>query len=273
MSPKIPAASLSRVENVPQDVTQQQDDSDDDDLSITSTHIEDNDSEREWEVDDILADRPDPNDPDAMQYLIKWEGFKLEDCTWEPVKNLGEGLLAKWDENKSEIGAGIREIFDLATYDVACAERAERHIRRNAKRQRLGLPPTPPFPPGYIEDTPMASDEHDSPSSDDEVQEEFEVEDTSIPPLKSRATVTTPAPPSATTVPKPTSLTRKVARQNIFTGIPSQVTKTVTPATLQGLCEVAYSNLFLANKFWAYSQREWRYNDWLSGHGAKKQCL
>ncbi|KAH8156390.1 hypothetical protein CIB48_g11857 [Xylaria polymorpha] len=215
MSLMDPAASLSPAESTPQ----QPDDSDEDDLSITSTNPEDNDSEKEWEVDDILAERPHPDIPDAMQYLIKWDGFKLEDCTWEPVENLGDGLLVKWDENKVEIDAGIRETFDLATYDAACAGRARRHISRNAKRQRLGLPLTPPFPHEHAYDTPS---DRDLPSSDDEAQEVVEVDPASIPSSKSKVTTSTPTPPSATAAPKAASTTQRVAKQNTFVGIPSQ---------------------------------------------------
>ncbi|KAI1753068.1 hypothetical protein F4782DRAFT_498241 [Xylaria castorea] len=219
MSLKDPTASLSPTE----DTSQQQDDSDEDGLSITSTNPEDNDSEKEWEVDDILAERPHPVIPDALQYLIKWEGFKLEDCTWEPVENLGDGLLTKWDENKAEIDAGIRETFDLATYDAACAERAQRHMRRNAKRQRLGLLLTPPFPPENAYDTPVASpSDQDLSGSDVEAQEVVEVDPASIPSPKSKVTTSTPTPPLATTIPKATPTTQRVAKQNTFVGIPSQ---------------------------------------------------
>ncbi|KAI0876361.1 hypothetical protein GGS24DRAFT_451696 [Hypoxylon argillaceum] len=226
MSPKAPTGSLS----------QQQYDEDEDDISLNSTDVEDNDSEKEWEVEDILADRPDPNNPNALHYLIKWEGFKLEYCTWEPVENLGDGLLAKWDENKSEIEAGNREIFDLRTYEAACEERAKRQVRRNAKRQRLGL--LPPSTTIYTDDTPTVSPiEGSLSSSDDEAQEACEVDDASIPSSRSRSSVNTPTPvpPVATAVPKPVSTTQRVTKQTTFTGTPSQATKkgSSTPHTLQ----------------------------------------
>ncbi|KAI0537022.1 hypothetical protein GGR58DRAFT_473172 [Xylaria digitata] len=225
MSLNAPAGSVTR----PGNTSQQQDDDDDDDddnLSITSTNPEDNDSDKEWEVDDILAERPHPNIPNVLQYLIKWDGFQLEDCTWEPVENLGDGLLAKWEENKADINAGKREVFDLATYDAACAERTERHLRRNAKRQRLGLPLTPPILLEYTSDTPMASPLEYLFTSDDEAQEvDDEVDPGSIPSSKPKATASTPSQPSAsaTATPKATSTTQRVAKQNTFVGIPSPV--------------------------------------------------
>ncbi|KAI0485869.1 hypothetical protein F4859DRAFT_472770 [Xylaria cf. heliscus] len=204
------------------DAAEQREDSDEDDLSITSTINEDNDSEKEWEVDDILAERPHPLIPDALQYLIKWEGFKLEDCTWEPVENLGDGLLAKWEENKANIEAGTGENFDLATYDAACAERAQRHMRRNAKRQRLGFPLTLPFPPGYDGNAPMTSpSDRDLSSSENEAQEVVGVDPATIPSPKSKVTTSAPTTPLAPTTPKAISTTPRVVKQNTFVGIPS----------------------------------------------------
>ncbi|TGJ80703.1 hypothetical protein E0Z10_g8067 [Xylaria hypoxylon] len=222
MSPDAPVGPVSRLE----DASQQQNDGDDDNLSTTSTNPEDNDSDKEWEVEDILAERPHPNIPDALQYLIKWDGFQLEDCTWEPVENLGDGLLAKWEENKADVNTRKRKVFDLATYDAACAERAERHLRRNAKRQRLGLPLTPPFPLEPASDTPVASPLEDVFTSGDEAQEVDEVDPASIPSSKPKAIASTPSLPSTVATPKAMSTTQRVTKQKMFTGIFSQVAPT-----------------------------------------------
>ncbi|KAI8624590.1 hypothetical protein F5Y19DRAFT_309244 [Xylariaceae sp. FL1651] len=207
---------------------------DDDDLSITSTSPEDDDSEKEWCVDDVLAERPHPHVPGTMQYLIKWEGFELKDCTWEPLENLGVGLLPQWEETKREIDSGTRQPFDVATYDAACAARAERHARRNAKRQRLGLSPTPPFPPGYTDDTPVASPTNqDASESDDEAQEINTVDPASIPSSKPTASITAPASTLAPSMakaqgpapaPAPAS-SLAVVKQTPLIGIPSQLSQ------------------------------------------------
>ncbi|KAI3317600.1 hypothetical protein HD806DRAFT_514530 [Xylariaceae sp. AK1471] len=218
MSVPIPERFGSRTE----DAAQQQDDDDDDNVSITSTNPEDGDTEKEWYVDDVLAERSHPDIPSAMQYLIKWENFALEDCTWEPIENLGDGLLIQWEENKKEINAGTRQPFDLGTYDAALAARTSRHMRRNAKRKRLGLSLTPPFPFGYTDDTPVASPvDEDSFESDDEAQEMDEVNPAIIPAAtKSKATATskTSAPASATAG----STGQRVVKQKTFGEIPSQ---------------------------------------------------
>lgn len=228
MSFNAPGGSPSRAGDAFQR-QRQDDDDDDDDLSTASTNAEDNDFEREWDVDDILAERPDPNVPGARQYLIMWEGFKLEDSTWEPIENLGDGLLAKWEENKAEIDAGTRETFDMATYDAACAERAERHMRRNARRQRLGWPLTMPLPLEYTDDgAPMASPvDQGLFYSDDEAQEIDEIDDAGSPSSKSRAAADTSTPPleTAMATPKPASTARRAAKQTTFMGTPFQAPK------------------------------------------------
>ncbi|GAP92874.1 putative chromo domain-containing protein [Rosellinia necatrix] len=215
-----PAGSLSRDEDTPQ----QLDDDDDDSISITSTLPEDNDSEKEWEVDDILAERPHPDIPGALQYLISWEGFELEDATWEPVENLGDGLLAKWEENKAEIKAGTRKAFDLATYDAARAARETRRRRRTAKRLRLEPVSVAPPLPEYTEDTLMESPvDQDFPSSDEEAHEVDDIDPARIPPSKSKTTTRVLTSASTTTVPPAEPTSRKPDKQNTFRGVPSQI--------------------------------------------------
>ncbi|KAI1269679.1 hypothetical protein F5Y18DRAFT_106879 [Xylariaceae sp. FL1019] len=145
------------------------DDDDEDNLSIASTVVDSGDPDQNWFVDDVLAERPHPEIPGAVQYLIKWEDYPLEDATWEPVENLGDDLVPQWEEVKSEIAQGTRQPFDLAEYTTALDRRGRRHERRNAKRQRLGLDLTYPYPPGLDPDGPSDSD-------NDEAQEVMEID-------------------------------------------------------------------------------------------------
>ncbi|KAI1213592.1 uncharacterized protein F4807DRAFT_193235 [Annulohypoxylon truncatum] len=115
---------------------------DDDDISLNSTDHEGyayQTDDKEWVVEDLYAERPHPDIPGEMQYLIKWEGFPLDECTWEPAAHLGPGLLLDWEEAKEKIKAGTREPFDVERYNEAYREKQERKRRRNAKRKRLGL--------------------------------------------------------------------------------------------------------------------------------------
>ncbi|KAI0121424.1 hypothetical protein F4776DRAFT_655578 [Hypoxylon sp. NC0597] len=155
-----------------------------DDISITSTnHDDDADHEKEWVVDDVLAERDHPDGTGEKQYLIKWENFPMDQCTWEPVENLGPGLLAEWNETKKEIEAGRRQPFDVEVFNAAYRARYARHERRNTKRIHLGLPPTylpspnPPIP----EDSASAAS-RDEVGFDDEIRETDDIDPDRLPP-------------------------------------------------------------------------------------------
>ncbi|XDG02861.1 hypothetical protein ABKA04_002476 [Annulohypoxylon sp. FPYF3050] len=115
-----------------------------DNISLNSTDHEggDEDDDKEWVVEDVYAERPHPDEPGEMQYLIKWEGFPLDESTWEPAEHLGPGLLQDWTETKENIKAGTRQQFDVELFNEAYRRKQERKRRRNAKRKRLGLPYT-----------------------------------------------------------------------------------------------------------------------------------
>ena len=54
----------------------------------------------EYEVEKILTRR---GENDHLQYLIKWKGYPMDDCSWEPKSNLknAKRVLAAFD-NKHE---------------------------------------------------------------------------------------------------------------------------------------------------------------------------
>ncbi|KAM7220532.1 chromo domain containing protein [Rhypophila decipiens] len=124
-------------------------DDDDDTISLTSTVPDAHDPDKEFVVDDVLAEMPSQTgEPSDTRYLIRWEGFGLHECTWEPEDNLGPELKAMWEEKKQKCANGEEKAFDVETFyeaqRKASEEKAERHRSRNAKRQRKGLPLTPP---------------------------------------------------------------------------------------------------------------------------------
>jgi len=50
--------------------------------------------EPEYEVERIIDDR---NVGKKKEYLVKWKGWGLEDCTWEPKDNLGAQTIKEYE--------------------------------------------------------------------------------------------------------------------------------------------------------------------------------
>ncbi|KAL1908523.1 hypothetical protein Sste5344_005609 [Sporothrix stenoceras] len=113
----------------------------DDNTSVTSTPYDSEDPDAEYSVEDILAQDDDMDG--VTKYLVRWTNYPLEKCTWEPEENMGHELLEDlWEEKKKRPDY---KPFDLSLYLGALADKEARHLRRNLKRKRLGLPETPPF--------------------------------------------------------------------------------------------------------------------------------
>jgi hypothetical protein len=139
---------------------------DDDAISLTSTVVSTYGSDDEFSVNRILAEKTESG---KKKYLISWEGYPLEKCTWEPHKNINTEILDVWKERKSRESKGLDTPFNVADFNALlaklAAEKAERHRRRKAKRKRQGRAVSP-----------SASEADDSDSSI-EASEEDEVED------------------------------------------------------------------------------------------------
>ncbi|KAK0673390.1 hypothetical protein QBC41DRAFT_266153 [Cercophora samala] len=184
--------------------------SDDDTISLTSTVPPDDD--QQYVVESILAERP--NQDGIMYYLVQWDSTQFDafwDSTWEPAESFNEELSAQWAETKAKQEAGEEKPFDVDKYFRVQArkvrEKRQRHNRRNAKRARLGLPLTKPFPTSSASKSTL----QDEDSSDDEASEDDDVVEVSVPqnrPPKPRKTSSTStqkkgvARPISTTAPK-----------------------------------------------------------------------
>lgn len=70
-------------------------------------------------IKDIYSERPHPDRPGESQYLIKWYGFPLDECTWEPIDGLEPGLLEQWEKKKQKIAAGEAEPFEVEVFNAA----------------------------------------------------------------------------------------------------------------------------------------------------------
>ncbi|KAH9209390.1 hypothetical protein DL95DRAFT_526918 [Leptodontidium sp. 2 PMI_412] len=126
--------SSPRAENMSRHMTFDGD-GDDDDISLNSTETEDYDSEQEFAVDRIVAEKgPAKN----KLYLISWLGYPEEKSTWEPGANVGSDTLEKWNERLEREKSGLDEPFDIARFEALLkrlkVEKENRHRRRVAKR-------------------------------------------------------------------------------------------------------------------------------------------
>ena len=115
-----------------------------DDIGLASTDASDQDSEQEFEVEDILACEERDGE---IKYLVSWANYEMHSCTWEPVSNLSKKLMDQyWVVKQAEIDRGERPVFDTGVFEKAKEDWAagypERHQRRNRERKARGLPTT-----------------------------------------------------------------------------------------------------------------------------------
>ncbi|KAB8342884.1 hypothetical protein FH972_022481 [Carpinus fangiana] len=93
---------------------------------------------------------------EETRYLVKWDGYDFDRCTWEPDENLSPELIASWQITKLGIETGSKEPFDVVSWearqDSLKEKRLRRRQRRNEKRSRRGLDPWPwPLTGGFYE--------------------------------------------------------------------------------------------------------------------------
>ncbi len=71
----------------------------DEDLAIRGKQLPDATDSVEYEVEKILTKRGDNN---HIQYLIKWKGYPMEDCSCEPASNLknSKRILAAFEDQQ-----------------------------------------------------------------------------------------------------------------------------------------------------------------------------
>lgn len=114
-----------------------------DDISVTSADDENEDSSYEL-ANRILAEKVVGGKP---VYLTEWHASpSLADATWEPRGHLEDGLMAEWERIKRAQRKGLKPKFRIQKWREACIQkfdsRLSRHVRRNANRERCGLPQT-----------------------------------------------------------------------------------------------------------------------------------
>lgn len=114
--------------------------------SSDSALIESPDSEDEWDVEDILAERtvarevPGSLGQGERRWLVKWTGFPLYAATWEPRDNLiGSALLDEWEQKKEEIRKGTVKPFRLRDWKKAYREHHRLKINKRKRHNKARL--------------------------------------------------------------------------------------------------------------------------------------
>lgn len=117
--------------------------SDEDSVSITSTVP--SEPREEYPVEAIIAEREADG---STEYLVRWEGYPDERCTWEPESSFqSEDTLFDWKTQKMRVSRGLSTPCDIE----ALLDRVEKWItasenrkaRRRSKRMRLGMSVAP----------------------------------------------------------------------------------------------------------------------------------
>ena len=114
--------------------------SDDDSISLTSTAP--SEPKEEYPIEGILAERVING---TARYLVKWEGYTDERCTWEPKSSFQDDqTFHDWQNKKMRISRGLDLAYDVSALETRVENWIEmtekRKARRRAKRIRLGLP-------------------------------------------------------------------------------------------------------------------------------------
>lgn len=117
--------------------------SDEDSISITSTAP--SEPREEYPVEAIIAEREIDG---AIEYLVRWEGYPDERCTWEPESSFqSDDTLFDWKTQKMRFSRGtatpcnIEALLDRVENWITASE--HRKDRRRTKRIRLGISVAP----------------------------------------------------------------------------------------------------------------------------------
>ena len=111
-------------------------DSDEGSINTITTAASENDPDREYAVEKILAEQLSA-DGKTMHYLLKWEGYPLYRCTWETKENISHDiLLREWDTEKRLARQGKKTLFNVAEYDKEFEDWADGRERRGRLREK-----------------------------------------------------------------------------------------------------------------------------------------
>lgn len=110
-----------------------------DTVSINSTIP--SEPREEYPLERVFAERINGG---IKEFLVKWEGYPEERCTWETQSNFqDDDTLHLWQARKMRIAKGLDKPYDVDALEVRVeawiAATESRKARRRIKRRRLGL--------------------------------------------------------------------------------------------------------------------------------------
>ncbi|KAH7073887.1 hypothetical protein BKA63DRAFT_514985 [Paraphoma chrysanthemicola] len=117
-------------------------DYDTDTISLASTVESDAGEDKVYDIDELLSEGlgEDRQGSRVKKYLVKWEGYGMHRCTWEPEDHLiGTGLLEDWDKQKARSGEqAFKKLCDRnnAAFESARKHEEAAHELRQRKRAK-----------------------------------------------------------------------------------------------------------------------------------------
>lgn len=121
------------------------DDSEIDSITTETTEESDQDSEKIYDVERIVAERVDRDG--KLRYLLMWANYPEDRASWEPPENIvdQDEVIGAWTARREQEKAGKLKAFDVAALESKQKrlkkEKEERQLRRVAKRRKLARRP------------------------------------------------------------------------------------------------------------------------------------
>ncbi|MCJ1387232.1 hypothetical protein MMC18_000072 [Xylographa bjoerkii] len=144
----------------------------DDDSSLSVNSTVPSEQRDEYPLEGILAERITNG---VTEYLVKWDGYPDERCTWETESNFqNDTTIPEWEHKKMRIKRKLDKPYDVSALETKVekwvAETNQRRARRRAKRIRMGLPVAPE---DAEEEEPANVEYHEDTSSSEETEEDL----------------------------------------------------------------------------------------------------
>ncbi|PZC97145.1 hypothetical protein A1F95_04945 [Pyrenophora tritici-repentis] len=120
---------------------------DTDEISVTSTVIPDSSDDEEYAIDEIISERDAADWEDkygpGKRWLVKWEGYGMHDCCWEPLCHFAGGhshsALALWNKRKESMSReALRKLMERneREYQEAAYEAYQARMKKQEKRAK-----------------------------------------------------------------------------------------------------------------------------------------